>query len=46
MSGHARPLTCCDSERRCEMEDAERKRLIAWYNARRLMCKCRCATGH
>ena len=24
----------------------ERKRLIAWYNTRRLMCKCRCATGH
>ena len=27
-------------------EEAERKRKIAWYNERRLMCKCRCATGH
>ena len=26
--------------------DAERKRLIAWLNDRRLMCKCRCATWH
>lgn len=33
-----------EAERR--NEEAERKRLIAWYNARRLMCKCRCATGH
>ena len=33
-----------EAERR--NEEAERKRLIAWYNNRRLMCKCRCATGH
>lgn len=26
-------------------EEAERRRLVAWFNARRLMCKCRCATG-
>lgn len=33
-----------EAERR--NEEAERKRKIAWYNERRLMCKCRCATGH
>ena len=33
-----------EAERR--NEEAERKRLIAWYNDRRLMCKCRCASGH
>ena len=33
-----------EAERR--NEEAERKRLIAWYNSRRLMCKCMCATGH
>ena len=33
-----------EAERR--NEEAERKRMIAWYNTRRLMCKCRCATGH
>ena len=27
-------------------EDAERSRILKWYNNRRLMCKCRCATGH
>ena len=33
-----------EAERRNEY--AERKRKIAWYNERRLMCKCRCASGH
>ena len=32
-----------EAERR--NEEAERRRLVAWYNSRRLMCKCRCATG-
>ena len=26
-------------------EEAEQRRLVEWFNARRLMCKCRCATG-
>ena len=34
------------SEASSRNEEAERKRKIAWYNERRLMCKCRCATGH
>ena len=33
-----------EAERR--NEEAERKRKIAWLNERRLMCKCRCASGH
>ena len=33
-----------EAERR--NEEAERKRTIARYNERRLMCKCRCASGH
>ena len=33
-----------EAERR--NEKAERKRKIAWLNERRLMCKCRCASGH
>ena len=32
-----------EAERR--NEDAEQRRTIAWLNGRRLMCKCRCATG-
>ena len=32
-----------EAERR--NEEAEQRRTIAWYNSRRLMCKCRCATG-
>ena len=32
-----------EAERR--NEEAEQRRMIAWYNSRRLMCKCRCATG-
>lgn len=32
-----------EAERR--NDEAERRRLVAWYNSRRLMCKCRCATG-
>ena len=33
-----------EAERR--NEEAEQRRAIAWYNSRRLMCKCRCASGH
>ena len=33
-----------EAERR--NEKAERRRLVAWYNERRLMCKCRCASGY
>ena len=33
-----------EAERR--NEEAEQRRKIAWYNSRRLMCKCRCASGH
>ena len=33
-----------EAERR--NEEAERRRLVAWYNERRLMCKCRCASGY
>ena len=33
-----------EAERR--NEEAERKRKISWLNERRLMCKCRCASGH
>ena len=33
-----------EAERR--NEEAERKRKLAWLNERRLMCKCRCASGH
>lgn len=32
-----------EAERR--NEEAEQRRTIAWLNGRRLMCKCRCATG-
>ena len=32
-----------EAERR--NEEAEQRRTIAWSNSRRLMCKCRCATG-
>ena len=33
-----------EAERR--NEEAERRRLVAWFNARRLMCKCRFASGY
>ena len=33
-----------EAERR--NEEAERRRAIAWYNSRRLMCKCRFASGY
>ena len=33
-----------EAERR--NEEAEQRRLVAWFNARRLMCKCRFASGY
>ena len=33
-----------EAERR--NEEAEQRRLVEWFNARRLMCKCRCASGY
>ena len=38
----------CEITKESELrnEEAERNRMIEWYNERRLMCKCRCATGH
>ena len=43
-----REITDCEITKEAERwnEEDERKRLIAWYNYRRLMCKCRCATWH
>ena len=47
----ARPDATISSHDVCKQDTlnsrkAERKRKIAWLNERRLMCKCRCASGH